>query len=132
MDSSHIELNGSQIASLAWAGGTLRIGFSRAHIVKAMTGSRELTRWWQAGTLVLDGVEGEPQLPHGPLVCAGGDIEENVFVHRDSIPIPFASRGRIRCLLRFEGIEGPLDIGATAIRLELEGVPKYIEHIRPG
>lgn len=130
MDSSQIELPGSQIASIEWAQGVLRLRFARALIVKSMTGSRERTRWWQAGELILEGVEIAPAMPPGPQVCAGGDLDANVFTYRDMIPIPFASRGLVRCEIRLEGEPSPLIAEGSAVRLELEDVPKYIEHIR--
>jgi hypothetical protein len=131
LDSSQIELKGSEIRSLGWDCGVLRIGFARALIVKSMTGSRERTRWWQAGELILDGVATAPALPQGPLVCAGGDLDANVYTYRDMIPVPFESRGLIRCALRFDGEPAPLVVEGSAVRLEMQDVPKYIEHIRP-
>jgi hypothetical protein len=131
LDSSHIDLKGSEIDSVGFDRGILQISFSRASIVKSMSGSRERTRWWQSGTLVLEGVEDLSALPSGPLTCAGGDIDENVYTYRDMIPIPFASRGRIRVLLRFEGQDRTLDAEGNAARLEMTDVPKYIEHVRP-
>jgi hypothetical protein len=129
LDSSQVDLPGSEIASIELDQGTLRISFGRAYILKSMTGSKERTRWWQAGTLVIEGVEEPLALPQGPLVCAGGDIEENVYTYRDMIPIPLASRGAIRCLLRFEGRDDPLIASGRAIRLEMTEAPKYIEHL---
>ncbi len=131
MDSSSIELPGSQIRAITLTDRVLRVHFDRALIVKTMTGSQERTRWWQAGDLVITGAEAEPPLPVGPLVCAGGDVEENLYTYRDMIPIPLASRGRIRCALHFQGTDQRLVAGGDAIALELVDVPKYIEHIRP-
>jgi hypothetical protein len=131
MDSSSIELPGSQIASIRVEGDRLRIHFSRAYIVKTMTGSEERTRWWQAGELVLDGVDVGSDLPSGPLVCAGGDIDDNVFTYRDMIPLPLDSRGRTGCDLRFRDTDTRLKVTARAIRLEMSEVPRYIEHVRP-
>ena len=130
MDHSHIELKGSQIASIIATDSAIGIVFSRALIIKRMTGSAERTRWWQAGTLVLEGVAAHSGLPPGPCHCAGGEIDENIYSYRDMIPIPFSSRGRIRCLLLLEGQDQPLVVEAGAVRLELDGVPKYIEHLR--
>jgi len=130
LDSIQIHLPGSQIESISVASGTLRIAFSRAFLVKSMTGSKERTRWWQAGSLILEGVEDPPPSPAGPLMCAGGDIDDNVYTYRDMVPIPFSSRGHIRFRLRFEGVEEPLDVEGTSARLDLLDVAKYIEHIR--
>lgn len=129
MDSSQIDLPGSAIGSINLEQGTLRVHFTRAYILKSMTGSKERTRWWQVGSLVIEGVEGNPEIPEGPLVCAGGDIEENVYTYRDMIPVPLASRGTIRCLFRFEGRGAPLIATGRAVRLEMTGVPRYIEHV---
>lgn len=130
MDSSSIELPGSEVESLTLADGQLRVRFSRAYIIKTMTGSAERTRWWQAGDLVMDGAQAETPLPDAPLVCAGGDIDENIYTYRDMIPFPLDSHGRTRCALRFQGTDGTLVVNGETIRLEMDGVPKYIEHLR--
>ena len=132
MDSSSIELPGSEIETIGYQDGCLRVRFSRAHIIKTMTGSRERTRWWQAGDLVIEGASLEGALPAGPLVCDGGDIDDNVFTYRDMIPVPLESRGRTGCDLRFRGIDRRLLVTGEALRLEMVDVPKYIEHILPG
>jgi hypothetical protein len=131
MDSSSIDLKGSEIDALRLENGILRVHFSRAYIVKTMTGSQERTRWWQAGDLVIDGAEVESPLPLTPLVCDGGDIDDNLYTYRDMIPIPLDSRGRTGCDLRFRDIDARLKVRGETLRLELADVPKYIEHIRP-
>jgi hypothetical protein len=130
MDSSSIELPGSEIDSIILEGDRLRIHFSRAYIIKTMTGSEERTRWWQAGNLVMEGVDIESALPEVPLICIGGDVEDNVFTYRDMIPLPLDSRGRTGCDLRFRDTDARLKVAADAVRLEMAEVPKYIEHIR--
>jgi len=132
MDSSSIRLPESEIATIALSEGQLRIHFARAYIVKTMTGSVEQTLWWQAGDLILDGAEPTTPLPSGPCVCAGGDIEDNIYTYRDMIPIPLISRGHARCVLRCRAHETPLIATGHAIRLELHDVPKYLRHLRPG
>jgi hypothetical protein len=97
VDSSSIQLPGSEIAEVTLCDGTLRIHFSRAYIVKTMTGSAEKTLWWQSGDLVIDRAETQQPLPQGPMICDGGDIDENVYTYRDMIPIPLNGRGHIRC-----------------------------------
>ncbi|EXJ17127.1 hypothetical protein [Imhoffiella purpurea] len=129
MDSISIELKGSEIASIDCRQDGLTIEFSRAYLIKTMTGSKERTRWWQAGSLLIDGAETGGDIPSGPLVCAGGDIEENIYTYRDMIPIPLESRGRIRCELSFGDGES-LVVTGTGIRLIMHETPKYIEHLR--
>lgn len=130
MDSSSIELPGSEIERIMLDDGILRIRFSRATIIKTMTGSVERTRWWQAGDLVIEGAREQGPWPKGPVVCAGGDLDENIYTYRDMLPIPLESRGRIRCELRFAGGEPPLTVEGETVRLDLFDVPKYIEHVR--
>jgi hypothetical protein len=132
MDSSSIELPGSEIDTITLEDQRLRVRFSRAYIIKTMTGSAERTRWWQAGDLIMEGAEAESQPPQGPLVCGGGDIEENVYTYRDMIPLPLESRGRTRCALEFRNTDEKLIVNGETIRLEMADVPKYIEHIRSG
>jgi hypothetical protein len=130
VDSSSIELPGSEIEAVTLQDGVLRVRFSRALIIRTMTGSAERTKWWQRGDLVLEGARAEGPLPQGPLVCSGGEVGENIYTYRDMIPIPLESRGRTHCVLGFEGADAPFRASGTAIRLEMLEVPKYIEHIR--
>ena len=132
METSSIELPGAEIDRIELAGGSLRLHFPRVNIIKTMSGSVERTRWWQAGDLVIDGAEPLAPLPQAPVVCAGGDIDENVYTYRDMIPIPLNARGRVGCDLRLAEGEARIQVRGEALRLEMEGVPKYIEHIRPG
>lgn len=132
MDTSSIELNGSEVESIVQEGDRVILRFSRAYIVKTMTGSAEQTRWWQAGRLVFEGVGGvEGELPECPAVCSGGDVGENIYTYRDMLPIPLDSRGRAHCDLRFEGSDRHLLLQAGSVRLEMEDRPRYIEHCRP-
>ena len=77
---------------------------------------------------IRDRVEGDP--PAGPLVCVGGDIDDNIFTYRDMIPLPLSSRGSVGCDLSFRDTPAHLKVMATAIRMEIKGLPKYIEHLR--
>lgn len=129
VDSTSIDLKGSEIASIEPDGRNLRIRFSRAYLIKTMTGSTERTRWWQAGDLVIEDVEPVP-VPAGPLVCLGGDIDENIYTYRDMIPLPLVSRGHARCELRLTGEAKTFVAEGTGIRLEMHETPKYIEHLR--
>lgn len=131
MDSSSIELAGSEIESVLVDGDTIRVNFSRAIIIKTMTGSVEKTRWWQKGALVFEGASVEDELPELPGICAGGDVGENIYTYRDMIPLPLESRGRAHCDLQLEGSDAHIRVEAVAVRLEMAEVPKYIEHIRP-
>ena len=130
MDSISVELPGSEIGDVSFQDGCLRIHFSRAYIVKTMTGSLERTRWWQSGDLIMEGAEPRTPLPAGAMVCDGGDIDDNVFTYRDMIPIPLDTRGHTRCELRLRGASQRLVAEGAALRLEMKDVPKYIEHIR--
>ncbi len=130
MDSSSIQLNGSEIEKVETEGSTVKIFFSRAILIKTMTGSVEKTKWWQAGYLVFENADIIEQ-PSLPAKCAGGDVGENVFTYRDMIPVPLESRGRAHCDLYFDSVQEHLKVDATAVRLEMLEVPKYIEHIRP-
>lgn len=131
MDSISVDLRGSEISGIERLAGGLRIDFSRAYLIKTMTGSAEKTRWWQVGSLIIEGSEAQSAIPTGPQVCLGGDIEDNIYTYRDMIPIPLESRGRVGCRLTLEGVAEPLAVTGTAMRLEMQDTPKYIEHIRP-
>lgn len=130
MDSTTIELPGSEIESITLDGGTLVVRFSRAYLVKTLSGSTERTRWWQAGSLIFDDAELEGELPVCPCVCDGGDVGENVYTYRDMIPLPLESRGRAHCALKFQGQSITLQAQASAVRLAMQDRPHYIEHLR--
>ena len=132
MDTSSIDLPGSEIESIRQDDGRVVVRFSRAYIVKTMTGSVERTRWWQPGELIFEGAELTEAPPDCPCVCDGGDVGENVYTYRDMIPIPLKSRGRAHCDLRFRSQDALLRIQAEGVELSMEERPYYIEHIKPG
>lgn len=132
MDSTSIELPGSNIASVVVEGDEVRIRFEPAYLVKSMTGSVERTRWWQNGTLVFNAAEldmAAADLPALPATCAGGDVGENVYTYRDMIPVPLRSQGRAHCTLRAG--DGEIRVTAGGVHLDMDDVPRYIEHLRP-
>jgi hypothetical protein len=130
MDSSSIDLPGSEVESIRFEDGRLTIRFSRAIIIKTMSGSEERTRWWQSGALVYEGAELESDIPECPCICEGGDVGENVYTYRDMIPIPLNSRGRARCDLKFDNSDDRLRAWAQGVSLVMDDRPHYIEHIR--
>lgn len=132
MDTSSIELPGSEVERIEIEGDRVTIRFSPAYIIKSMTGSNERTRWRQVGELIFTGVEIESTPPTCPCVCSGGDVGENVYTYRDMIPIPLQSQGHSHCDLRFEGTDHRLVVKGASVTLNLEDRPHYIEHIRPG
>jgi hypothetical protein len=131
MDSINIELPGSEISTVDVDGDTVRIRFEPAYLIKTMTGSVERTRWWQNGSLVFEGaaLDAAGPLPDLPATCTGGDVGENVYTYRDMIPVPLASRGSAHCVLKLG--DHQIRVDAEAVALDMEGVPKYIEHLRP-
>jgi len=131
LDSDSIELPGSEIDQIRLDGDQLRVHFSRAIIVKTMTGSNERTQWWQRCEMVIGCAEVEGAIPGGPQVLTGGDVGENVYTYRDMIPIPLDSRGRVHCDLKFADGSQRLRAQGDSVRLEMEATPKYIRHIRP-
>ena len=131
MDSTSIELPGSEVDSIVLEGDILKVRFSRAYIVKSMTGSAERTRWWQTGELILAGASVTGAMRSGHVVCGGGEVGENIYTYRDMIPIPLDSRGWTRCALSFRDSQDKLLVEGETIRLDMSETPKYIEHIRP-
>lgn len=130
MDSSSIDLPGCEVESIDIEENRISLRFSKAYIIRTMTGSAERTRWWQKGSLVFEGASAVGELPPMPAVCAGGDIGENIYTYRDMIPIPLQSRGQAHCDLRFEGMDLRLRVRAEAVHLDMYDRPYYIEHIR--
>ncbi len=131
MELSSIELSGSEVESIHSEGDNLILRFSRAHIIKAISGSEERTKWWQAGDLVFEQAEVEGDIPASPTVCAGGDVGENIYTYRDMIQIPMQGEGPAHCDLRFEGTDARLRVRALRVRLDMQDRPRYVEHIKP-
>jgi hypothetical protein len=121
MDASSIELPGSRISAVVVEGDSVRIRLEPAYIIKTMT------------ELVFGGAELDEDgaLPELPAECAGGDVGENVYTYRDMIPVPLESRGHAHCALKVKDSDAVIRVQAESVRLVMEDVPKYIEHIRP-
>jgi hypothetical protein len=131
VDSSSIELPGSQILGVEQEGDVIRVLFDPAYVIKTMTGSVERTKWYQKGVLIFEGAELKEPLPQLPARCSGGDVGENVYTYRDMIPLPLASQGQAHCKIRLEGQQQAICIQADALRLVMQEPAKYLEHIRP-
>lgn len=129
MDSTTIELPGSEIESITLDEGTLTVRFSRAIIIKTISGSDERTRWWQAGALVFEDAEVDGEIPACPCVCEGGDVGENVYTYRDMLSIPLESKGRAHCDLKIKDQSESFKAVATGVKLVMDDRPHYIEHI---
>lgn len=129
MDATTIDLPGSEIESITAQAGTVNIRFSRAYLIKTMSGSVERTRWWQSGSLIFSEAEVEGDMPSCPCVCDGGDVGENVYTYRDMIPLPLESQGRAHCKLKFKGSDTLFELRASGVKLQMEDRPHYIEHI---
>ena len=131
MDLTSIELPGSIITDIRVLDEEVRVRFEPAYLIKTMTGSDERTRWRQNIELVFDNGEllegGTIDLP---ATCSGGDVGENIYTYRDMVPIPLESRGQAHCDLRVEGSSLGIRVQAEGVRLDREGLPKYIEHLR--
>ena len=129
MESSSIELPGSEIAAVTEDGDAISIHFRRVIIIKSMTGAFERTRWWQAGELVFEEARFVDEPPVFPAVCSGGDVGEGVYTYRNMIPLPLQSHAASHCDLAVEGSARHLRIEGRGIRLQMVDVPRYIEHI---
>jgi len=133
MDLISIELPGSRIESISVEDTTVKLRFEPAYLVKTMTGSEERTRWQQSGEIVFEGaVLEEGDASQLPAICSGGDVGENIYTYRDMVPVPLESKGHAHCDLALQGVESRIRISGTAVKLVMEAVPKYIEHIRAG
>ncbi len=130
MDSSSIDLPGSEIESIELDGDLLVLRFSRAYIIQDMTGAAERTRWYQAGELRFTGAVVAGELPQCPCISAGGDVGENIYTYRDMLPLPLKSSGRASCRLRFEGLDQVLVVAADGVELVMDDRPRYIEHLQ--
>ena len=131
MDSTSIELRGSKISAVTVDGDTVRIEFEPAYLVKSMTGSVERTRWRQHGALVFEDaqLDDASPLPDFPAECGGGDVGENVYTYRDMVPVPLQSKGQAHCALKAG--DKLVRVSARGVHLDMQDVPKYIEHLRP-
>jgi len=131
MDSSSIDLPGSEIEQITVTEDQVTIHFSSAKLVKTMSGSVERTLWHQAGELIFEGAAVEGEYPRGALICSGGDVGENIYTYRDMIPIPFKSAGRVYCDLGFENQQHHLKVEGDKVTLKMSGRPHYVGHQRP-
>lgn len=131
MEISSIELSGSEVERIGFEGDDLILRFSKAYIIKTISGSEERTKWWQAGDLVFEQAVVEGDIPTCPAVCAGGDVGENIYTYRDMIQIPLQEQGQAHCNLKFKGSEDRLKVQAARVLLRMQDRPRYIEHIKP-
>ena len=132
MTGTIVQLHDSTIVSIAIdAEEEARVRFSPAMIVKSQGIPRvdASTLWRQSGELVIGEAECEGDLPDFPARVLSGSIEAGGLKYVDMIPVPIDVAGYAQLRLSFA--EGSSDLVITGIsaRLEMEDIPKYLEHI---
>ena len=130
MDTTSIELVDSEIEAVIVNGDQIEIKFNRAYIEKTMSDSTDITRWWQAGTLVFGNAELISEPPEGALICAGGDVGESVYTYRDMIPLPLKGAGRAHCDLKIKNHDKKIQVQAETVEMKMIDRPQYIKHIK--
>lgn len=131
MGGSVIQLTDCNIAAIDTTADAVLVRFLPAQVIKSqgVPGVDASTRWTQSAIMTFNDAEIEGKRPNLPAVVAGGKITVNRLSYVDMIPIPLEAAGFIRLVMRFGDAE--LAISGTAVKLELFGHGRYIEHI-PG
>ncbi len=127
---TELSLPEAQVERVELEGDTLRIHMREFFSFVSISGSAEQTQWRQAGVLVIEAAEIENELPQGPFVLTGGDIQANTYTYRDRVPLPLDSRGRVGCTLKIEGNEIPLSASGTHLQLQTLGERRYVAHVK--
>ena len=103
----------------------------QGELLKTMEGANQRTRWHQSGTMRLHAPKTDLSLPSSfPLKLTGGELIDNIYVHRNSLRVPLHSFGNIELQLSWQDCKQPLHLHADEITITLYGSPKYITHAR--
>ena len=132
MTGTIVQLHDSTIVSVAVdPDEEARLRFSPAMIVKSQGIPRvdASTLWSQSGDLVIGEAEIEGELPAFPARVQDGSIEAGGLKYMDMIPVPIDTVGYAQLRLSFAEGGSHLVITGTSARLEMEDIPKYLEHI---
>jgi len=87
------------------------------------------TLWIQSGALVIEDAQIEGDLPVFPAVVKTGSMEAGGIKYVGSSQLPLDTQGYAQLTLSFGGEEHPVVITGGGARLDMEDIPKYVEHI---
>ena len=124
-----LRLSGAQLASIEQDSDAITLHFSRVFLVQEMEGAVEDSLWTQAVNLTIKGIGITGELPDTPCELSGGDMTDNIYTYRASVPLPMNWRGEVRCKLAVSGSDATFTIDGESMQLAQIDLPRYVKHI---
>jgi hypothetical protein len=125
---SAIEIHDSSLISIAKRGDLFELRFDAyIHTSEGTPGMDGGTGWTQIVLLVFGSGTLEGSITKWPSVLYGGTLEIDGEASENIIPIPLDRKGNIQLTLKPSSIDDPIVVRGNHVRLELQGVPTYVE-----
>jgi len=126
-----LQLHDSTVEAITADGERVQVRFAPAMIVKSqgIPLVDASTLWIQSGELVIEEAQIEGDLPAFPAAVKTGSMEAGGIKYMGSAPVPLDTLGYAQLTLSFGGKENPVVITGGGARLDMEDIPKYVEHI---
>lgn len=125
-----LELAGMTVTEMAMQEGDFRLSFTAAGLIKTMDNAQQKTRWQQSGRLIIRAAE-TVHMPKQALPCTlrGGDLNDNIYVYRDSVRLPLHSHGQVGIEFVVAGDNKKLIVCGQEIEIIMQGSARYVEHL---
>lgn len=126
-----LQLRDSSVEAITTDGDRVRVRFAPAMIVKSqgIPLVDASTLWIQSGELVIEEAQIEGDLPAFPAAVKTGSMEAGGVKYVGSAQLPLDTQGYAQLTLSFAGDETQVLITGAGARLNMEDIPKYVEHI---
>lgn len=126
-----LQLRDSTVEAITTDGDRVQVHFAPGMIVKSqgIPLVDASTLWTQSGELVIQEAQIEGDLPALPAVVETGSMEAGGVKYIGSAPLPLDTLGYAQLTLSFGGEDTQVVITGGGARLDMEDIPKYVEHI---
>ena|ERR1035437_6910993 len=130
---SIIEIHDSEVAEIGECDGTVTVHFQSVYLHKSegRPAYDSGTGWVQEAQLVISEASVSGDFPDWPCSMVGGEIILDGERHCNLIPVPLEVRKLTELRLICDDIH-TVTIKGRGVRLELVGVPRYVEEVPHG
>lgn len=126
----YLQIPGAQLESIDRSEDEITLHFSKVELIQKMENAFEDSLWTQAINLTLKGISVDGDLPEAACEIQKGELTDNIYTYRDSVPMPVDWHGEVNCTFAITGTGREFSIDGTSMQLEQIAHPRYIKHFK--
>lgn len=126
----HLQIPGARLESVERSQDTVSLRFSRVELIQVMENAFDDSLWHQPVNLTISNCSVAGDLPETGCEIESGEMTDNIYTYRDSVPLPINWRGDVSCSFKTAGNGQAFSITGDSMLLEQVGHPRYLKHVK--